>query len=174
MTTPAGQAAPAVPGLRWRQVYPGDLAQLCPLRKQVAAVLPECPGREDMIMVASELAANAVRHTASGRGGWFAVEIARHPACVRIAVADQGAPTGPRFTSDPAEESGRGLRIVCALSARTGVTGSPQSRVVWAEVPWTGIDPQPVGHLGGPGDRSQDWNDWIRATANSRSAATPE
>jgi serine/threonine-protein kinase RsbW len=146
MTTPAGRAAPAVPGLRWRQVYPGDLAQIRTLRRQVAALLPECPGRDDMIMIASELAANAVRHTASGRGGWFAIEITWHPACARITVADQGAPAGPRFTTDPAEESGRGLQIVRALSTRTGVAGGPCSRLVWAEVPWTGTDPQSADH----------------------------
>jgi anti-sigma regulatory factor (Ser/Thr protein kinase) len=171
MTTPARQAAPAAPGLRWRQVYPGDLAQIRSLRRQVAALLPECPGRDDMIMVVSELAANAVRHTASGRGGWFAVEIARHPACARIAVADQGAPTGPQLTGDPAEEGGRGLQIVRALSARTGVTGGPQSRVVWAEVLWTGIDPQLVGHQGGPVDRNQGWACCTGCGQDSRSAS---
>jgi hypothetical protein len=142
MTEPALRAAPAVPELRRRRVCPGDLAQVRSLRRWVAALLPECPGRDDMIMVASELAANAVRHTASGRGGWFAVEITWYPAYARITVADQGAPVGPQFTTGPA----RGLQIVRALSTRTGVVGGTQGRLVWAEVPWTGIDPRPVGH----------------------------
>jgi len=36
---------------------------------------PPCPASDDVIMVASELGANAIKFTVSGRGGWFAVEV---------------------------------------------------------------------------------------------------
>jgi serine/threonine-protein kinase RsbW len=90
--------------------------------------------------VATELATNAVVHTASGRGGWFAVEITWHRAVVRVAVADCGAPGGPRMIDDPAGEHGRGLLVVRSLSVRTGVCGDHRGRLVWADVPWGDSD----------------------------------
>jgi hypothetical protein len=99
-------------------------------------LLPRCPRRDDLVTVASELAANAVQHTDSGRGGWFHVEISWLRDCVRVTVADQGAPAGPPLAAAPAEEHGRGLQIVQALSARVGVTGGAGGRTVWAEIPW--------------------------------------
>jgi hypothetical protein len=131
-----------VAGLCWRRAYQGHPTQVGKLRQWITALLPACPGRDDLIAVASELAANAVRHTASGHGGWFEVEISWRPSRARIAVTDQGAPAGPQFTSDPTAESGRGLQIVQALSACTGVEGGTTGRVVWAEIPWTGTGPQ--------------------------------
>lgn len=122
---------------RWRQLLRGDEAQVPELRRRVTGLLPECPARSDVITVASELASNAVKHTASGRGGWFAAEISWHATAVRVAVADQGAPGGPRLIDDPMAEHGRGLQVVRALSARMGVAGGRRGRLVWGEVPWT-------------------------------------
>ena len=134
-----------MPGLCWRRAYQGRPAEAGELRQWITALLAPCPSRDDVIAVASELAANAIRHTASGQGGWFEVEISWRPSRVRIAVADQGAPGGPQFTSNPTAESGRGLQIVLALSARAGVEGGTTGRVVWAEVPWTGTGPHEAG-----------------------------
>lgn len=131
------------PAGRWRQVFRGDEAQIRGLRRWVTELLPECPARDDVITVASELAANAVKHTASGRGGWFAAEISWHATAVRIVVADQGAPGGPRLIDDPMAENGRGLQVVRGLSARTGAAGGPHGRLVWAEIPWAVDGPQP-------------------------------
>ena len=129
---------PAVPAsaLRWRRVFPGDEQQFTVLRRWLALLLPECPARSDVACVATELGTNSVRHTASGRGGWFAVEITWHRAMVRVAVADGGAPAGPRVIDDPDGEHGRGLLVVAGLSARTGVCGDDRGRLVWADVPW--------------------------------------
>jgi len=89
-----------------------------------------------VISVATELASNALRHTASGRGGWFAVEITWYRSVVRVAVADGGGPAGPRVIDDAAAEHGRGLLLVRGLSVRTGVTGDQRGRLVWAEIAW--------------------------------------
>ena len=123
-------------------MFRGDEAQIREVRRWVTGLLPECPARDDVISVGSELAANAVRHTATGRGGWFAAEITCYPTAVRIAVADQGAPRGPRLIDDPMSEAGRGLQVVRALSARTGVAGGTQGRLVWAEIPWAADGPE--------------------------------
>jgi hypothetical protein len=127
-------------GLRWRRVFPGEERQLGVLRRWLAALLPDCPAQDDIASVATELGANAVRHTASGRGGTFAVEIAWHEAVVRVTVADGGAPTEPRLIDDQAAEHGRGLLLVHGLSLRTGATGGPEGRLVWAEIAWDAPD----------------------------------
>src|ERR1017187_6406373 len=129
---------PSAPGsgLRWRRVFPGEGSQLGVLRRWLESLLPDCPARDDVACVATELGTNAVRHTASGRGGWFAVEVTWHRAVVRVAVADGGAPTGPQVVGDPDGEHGRGLLVVAGLSARTGVCGDHRGRLVWADVPW--------------------------------------
>jgi serine/threonine-protein kinase RsbW len=123
-------------GLRWRRVFPGEERQLGLLRRWLELLLPECPARSDVACVATELGTNAVRHTASGRDGWFAVEITWHRQAVRVAVADGGAPGAPQVLEDPAAEHGRGLLVVRGLSIRTGVCGDHRGRLVWADVPW--------------------------------------
>ncbi len=131
-------AAAAADALWWRQVFPGEPHQLGVLRRSLASLLPECPARDDIISVATELATNALRHTASGRGGLFAVEVTSHGSTVRVAVADGGSPTGPHVIEDPAAEHGRGLFLVVALSVRMGVTGDHRGRLVWADIAWDG------------------------------------
>jgi Histidine kinase-like ATPase domain len=106
------------------------------LRRWLASLLPECPSRDDVISVATELGSNAIRHTASARSGLFAVEVTWHESVVRVAVADGGSPTEPHVIEDPAAEHGRGLLLVRGLSVRTGVTGDHRGRLVWADIAW--------------------------------------
>ena len=137
-----GTLAAAGSGLRWRRVFPGEACQLGVLRRWLELLLPECPARGDVAYVATELGANAVRHTASGQGGWFAVEITMHRREVRVAVADGGAPGELRVLDDPMGEHGRGLLVVRGLSARTGISGDHCGRLVWADVPWPDASPE--------------------------------
>jgi hypothetical protein len=125
-------------GRQWGCVLPGDERELGRLRRWLAALLPECSARDDVISVATELGANAIRHTASGRGGSFAVEITWYHSALRVAVSDHGAPTEPRLIDDPMGEYGRGLLLVRGLSVRTGVCGDQGGRQVWADVAWDG------------------------------------
>jgi hypothetical protein len=122
-------------------VFPGEERQLGLLRRWLASLLPDCPARDDVAGVATELGANAIKHTASGQGGRFAIEITWYGPVVRVAVADSGAPGGPRLVDDPDSEHGRGLLVVCGLSVRTGVCGDDRGRLVWADIPWA--DPGP-------------------------------
>jgi len=132
----SGALEASAPGPRWRRVFPGEERQLGVLRRWLELLLPQCPARDDVACVATELGTNAVRHTASGRGSWFAVEITWHRQAVRVAVADGGAPGAPRVIDDPAADHGRGLLVVRGLSVRTGVCGDHRGRLVWADVPW--------------------------------------
>jgi anti-sigma regulatory factor (Ser/Thr protein kinase) len=128
--------SPLAPNWRWRRVFPGHRQELSELRRWLRSLLPECPARDDVLSVANELASNAIQHTASGRDGWFAVEVTWPGQVVRVAVADEGAPDGPRIAGTPTDEHGRGLVVVAGLSAQTGVCGGLRGRLVWAEVPW--------------------------------------
>jgi anti-sigma regulatory factor (Ser/Thr protein kinase) len=89
----------------------------------------------DAVLLTSELAANAIQHTASGQGGTFAVTICPRPPAIRICVTDGGAPAGPSITS-PASlaASGRGLAIVDTLASRWGHHAGPGGRTVWFEL----------------------------------------
>ena len=92
-----GPARPLAPP-RWRRVFPGQEAELRQVRYWLGELLPDCPARGDVVTVTIELAANAIRHSASGLGGSFAVELSwlAHPATVRVAVADAGGLRGPQ------------------------------------------------------------------------------
>jgi serine/threonine-protein kinase RsbW len=124
-----------MPETSWRREFPGDPRQLAVMRRWLASLLPACPARDDLAVVATELGSNAILHTAS-QGGQFAVEVTRYQGAVRVAVTDVGAADGPRIIDDPLGEHGRGLRAVRGLSARTGVSGGPAGRRVWADIAW--------------------------------------
>ncbi len=65
------------------------------VRRFLAELLAGHPERDDVALCATELATNAIRHTASGRGGFFAIELSWAGMTIRLAVADGGAPAGP-------------------------------------------------------------------------------
>lgn len=121
------------------------------VRRLVGELLAEHPGRDDVLLCATELSTNAIRFTASGRGGAFAVEVSWAGATVCLAVADQGGPAAPvRRRRDPGDqgdlaESGRGLNIVAELSAAFGVQGDHRGRIVWAR--FQGAESAAAGRL---------------------------
>ncbi len=91
-----------------------------------------------MLLLVSEIAANAVKHSASGDGGEFEVAVWVAGDLVRVEIGDQGGASEPRLTGDgsapDALTGGRGLRIVDALAAKWGHAGDELGRVVWFEV----------------------------------------
>jgi hypothetical protein len=139
-----------LPGMRWRRVFPGHAQELAELRRWLTCQLPESPARDDLVSVATELCSNAILHTASGQGGWFAVEITWHGSVVRVAVADDGGPNEPRVIEDQSIESGRGLLLVRGLSLGTGVSGDQRGRLVWADVRWEATDHAAADPSGDP------------------------
>lgn len=106
------------------------------LRRWLHTLLPDCTTRDDVICVATELGTNAVLHTATGQGGWFAVEVTWYGPVVRVAVADCGGAGEPQIIRDPRGEHGRGLALVHELAVRSGFLGDHHGRLVWADVPW--------------------------------------
>jgi anti-sigma regulatory factor (Ser/Thr protein kinase) len=96
------------------------------------------PGLDDVLLLVSEISANAVRHTASGSGGWFRVALSMTGLTARIEVSDDGGSSRPKV-ADSSEDAGimtggRGLRIVDVLADRWGHCGDELGRVVWFEV----------------------------------------
>ena len=77
-----------------RRVFTGHPAQVACVRQFVRRTLAASPAADDAELLTSELAANAIQHTASG-SSTFEVVICRRPATARIAVIDAGAPTVP-------------------------------------------------------------------------------
>ncbi len=100
-------------------------------RRFVADQLGEQFARVDVaLLVASELATNAVQHAAEP----FVVEIARTDEGARISVRDRSTAQVMAGTPPAHAESGRGLSLVDALSNDWGVRWTPNGKVVWADI----------------------------------------
>ena len=115
--------------------YGGRPEHVRQARDDARDLLAGCPAADEVILCLSELAANAVLHSDSGRpGGAFTVRIDSSPgAHIRIEVEDDG---GPWLAPAPDPGSGRGLDIVGVLAADWGVAISPAGRTVWARFDW--------------------------------------
>ena len=136
-----GDGRPEVraPALRWRREFPGDNAQIGALRRWLESLLPPCPARDDLVSVAVELSTNAVRHTVSGNGGQFAIEVTWSVQMARVAVYDGGAPDGPRVIENPLGEDWTGFAVqVLAVAA-----SSLMSALLWTVPTWHRSGPDP-------------------------------
>jgi anti-sigma regulatory factor (Ser/Thr protein kinase) len=124
-----------------RRVFRGETSQVPLVRDFIRRYLDgwPCPAAtvEDILLCASELAANAVCHSRSGLpGGNLTVQVVVRPGeWVEVAVGDAGGPWVTRDAGDNAE-CGRGLQIVSALSTQTGIVAGGHSRTVWFRCPW--------------------------------------
>ncbi len=122
--------------------YPGRADQIRLVRADLRVVLVGCPLADDVILCASELAANAVLHSRSRLpGGTFTVRAAvRDHVYVRVEVEDNG---GPWTTGTSCAEAGRhGLDIVQVLASDWGIDGGDACRSVWALLDWP--EPKPT------------------------------
>ena len=99
-------------------------------RHFVARALPETCLADEVSLLVSELASNAVRHARTP----FQVSLACDGSTVRVEVGD-GDPALP-IRQDPVPEAvtGRGLLIVDALADRWGVEPAAVGKTVWFEL----------------------------------------
>jgi anti-sigma regulatory factor (Ser/Thr protein kinase) len=124
----------AEPGAATRHnaTYPGRADQLRHVRRAVASHLTGCAAAADAVLVASELAANAILHSRS-RDGHFSVRTELYPDHVRIEAEDFGGPWRRR------QPDGRphGLDMVEALTGPNGwgteITAGG-GRIVWTRL----------------------------------------
>jgi anti-sigma regulatory factor (Ser/Thr protein kinase) len=125
--------AVVAPVMYWRAVFPGTPDQAHAVRAFVAALLPERPRLDEVLLSVGELVANALRHTRSGQGGSFTVDVYHAAGRTEISVTDQGGPAEPAVTdADELAECGRGLRTVALLADSWGWHGDDQGRTVTA------------------------------------------
>ncbi|WP_157248526.1 ATP-binding protein [Nonomuraea typhae] len=123
----------------------GSAPSVTEARRFVTTLLLGSPLAKTAELIVSELATNAIHHTASGRfGGRFVVTVQAQPKRVWLAVVDEGSPSTPKcFRPYPEGEGGRGLLLVSELSADWGIWGDENGRTVWAsliagqETSWT-------------------------------------
>ena len=129
--------APRALALATSVTYPGTAEHIRIVRADLRAVLHECPMAHDVILCASELAANAAIHSRSRLpGGPFTVRAKISPGDhAWIEVEDNGGPTSPGIRDTAGHH---GLDIVRALATDWGIGGDHTTRTIWARFDWPG------------------------------------
>jgi serine/threonine-protein kinase RsbW len=120
------------------QSFPARADQVRQARAFLRPVLADCPVADEVLLVCSELAGNAVQHSASARlDGHFTVRVViRTGVHVWIEVEDNG---GRWTTRERTGERGRGLFIVDDLATYWDIRGDDTGRVVCARLDWPGL-----------------------------------
>jgi serine/threonine-protein kinase RsbW len=127
VTSPAAQAA-----TRYQRTFHGRADQIRQVRADITAHLGDCPAAADTVLIASEIAANAVLHSASS-GEFFTIRCERHAGYIWLEVEDLGGPWHPGRPGDRAH----GLDIVTLLTGPGNwgtETASDGNRIVWARL----------------------------------------
>jgi serine/threonine-protein kinase RsbW len=109
--------------------FPGTPDQVGRVRRELRAYLTTSLAADDVVLITSELATNAILHSHSN-GRSFTVRAEAAPGYVWLEVEDLGGPWLP------AQQDGRphGLEVVAALAGDWGVRTTPGGRIVWARV----------------------------------------
>lgn len=126
--------------------FPGTARWVRVARATVPILVGASPRLDDIALVVSEFATNAVVHSRSGRGGEFQLGIDRKPGWARVELMDEG-PTGdppPRMLlpllegpeDDEVADHGNGLRLVARAADRWGHDSQPDAGTWWAEFAW--------------------------------------
>lgn len=117
--------------------YPGTISQAQHVRADLAKLTADCPVTDDVILLASELATNAILHSRSGYPArTFTVRATLYPGDYAwIEVIDQGGPWNVDARDD---EHGRGLAIVAAVAGdgNWGIDGDAAARAAWFRLNW--------------------------------------
>jgi len=116
-------------------LLPGDLTAAQAAREHVIdALAPDGLADEvvdDLVLIASELAANAVRHGSPPA----LLRLDRSAASIRVTVSNHGDAPDPRIlTTEPGAEHGRGLAMVEQMADRVGWERDGDRLDVWAEL----------------------------------------
>lgn len=128
--------------------FPGEgesaVVNVREVRRQVCAVVAESTlavDLDDLAVMVSEVATNAIRYTASGRAdGRLCVAVLLGLDRLRVEFDDDGEAETVPAIPEGAGEAGRGLGMVAALSTAWGYSVSDDARrgvTVWFELPAT-------------------------------------
>jgi serine/threonine-protein kinase RsbW len=130
------QPAPTSAGTSaFSRAYLGSSDQIRAVRAVLRGLLDGCPMADEVILCASEMAANAALHSHSALpGGQFTVRAELSPGdYVWIEVEDQGGPWSPAAVESG---GGHGLDIIHALAADWGIDGDYRTRTIWVRFDW--------------------------------------
>ena len=117
---------------RYTGTFRGRADQVQHVRHAVASYLAGRPAADDVVLIVSELASNAIVHSAS-RGEFFTVRAELHSDYVWVEAEDLGGPWRRGQTDDRPH----GLDVIEALTSPDGwgtelATGG--GRIVWARL----------------------------------------
>ncbi|WP_333774559.1 ATP-binding protein [Streptomyces sp. IBSBF 3136] len=121
----------------WGLSCPGSPEEVSRARRWTRDILRGSPLADDAELIVSELSANAILHTASGREhGTFHLAVAVSAQVVAVSVTDDGGTgTAPKVEhQDQDAEHGRGLGMVSVIAHRVVVHNSDQGHTVTAEL----------------------------------------
>jgi anti-sigma regulatory factor (Ser/Thr protein kinase) len=105
-------------------------------RRALAAVdgtWPSCV-RDDVLLLATELVTNAVRHSSAAAGQPVRVELLRGTDTLRVAVFDEGTGFTAEAPPEPNEAGGWGLALVDRIADRWAVTPAGSGTCAWFEI----------------------------------------
>ncbi|MFE6161139.1 ATP-binding protein [Streptomyces sp. NPDC056486] len=121
----------------WGLTCPGFPEEVSRARRWTRDILRGSPLVEDAELIVSELSANAILHTASGRGcGSFHLKLAISSRVIALSVTDEGdTNTAPKVEhQDQEAEHGRGLGMVSVIAHRVLVHDSDNGHTVTVEL----------------------------------------
>ena len=131
------ETAKAPEAITFERAYPGMISQPRQVRADLSVIAREFPAMDELLLLTSELAANAILHSRSGHpGGAFTVHVTLYPGDYAwVEVVDQGGTWTP---DKHGEEHGRGLVVLAAVAGggNWGIDGGDHSRVAWFRLDW--------------------------------------
>jgi hypothetical protein len=144
------QTPRAPEAITFERDYRGTIDQAWYVRTDLAKVAADCPVADDLVLLASELATNAILHSKSGHPErTFTVRVTLYPGDYAwVEVIDQG---GAWAADEFDDEHGRGLAIVAGIAGagNWGIDGDVACRVAWFRLNWHPIaedrDPSTAG-----------------------------
>lgn len=120
--------------------YPGTAVSVRRVRTDLSALVEGYPVADDVVLLASELATNAILHSRSGHPNrTFTVRATLYPGDYAwVEVVDQG---GTWAEDEYDDERGRGLGIVATVAGdgNWGIDGDERCRTVWFRLDWPDV-----------------------------------
>jgi serine/threonine-protein kinase RsbW len=142
------RALPADLARQWEHAYPGTTDQVRHVRAALRGYFGDCPVADDAIHLLSELSANAIVHSDSGRsGGTFIVRAQCYQSYMWGEVEDQGSDWDgnlPRSAIHP-----HGLYFLQMLASAFGVERIGRVRVVWFRIDYPLAQPTRMAAVNG-------------------------
>jgi two-component sensor histidine kinase len=120
---------------RYQRMFHGRADQVAQVRRDITLHLAGHPTADDAVLIASELATNAITHSASA-GEFFTIRCESRTSYVWIECEDLGGPWRCRRPDDRPH----GLDLIEALAGPdnwgTEATSDSTGRITWARLTW--------------------------------------